>query len=66
MERGEKNQSKQQRKEIPTEQGSYSFFQSQVQGPGEVRPGPVEGVCLSCVRGYREAVDPRLLCDPKL
>ena len=37
MER-EKTQSKQQRKEIPTKQGPYSFFQSQVQGPAGVRP----------------------------
>lgn len=37
MER-EKTQSKQQRKDIPTKQGPYSFFQSQVQGPAGLRP----------------------------
>lgn len=66
MERGKKKtQSKQQRKEIPTKQGSYSFFQSQVQGPAEVRPGRVEEVCLVFV-ATEKFVDPRLLCDSKL
>lgn len=41
MER-EKTQSKQQRKEIPTEQGPYSFFQSQVQGPAGLGPAEHE------------------------
>ena len=41
MER-EKTQSKQQRKEIPTKQGPYSFFQSQVQGPAGRRPAEGE------------------------
>lgn len=64
--RGEKKTQKQTAEERnSTKQGSYSFFQSQVQGPAEVRPGQVEEVCLVFV-ATEKFVDPRLLCDSKL